>query len=94
VHAIRWRASDVFETILCMPNVNRRLQGQGIGFRTVIVFGGDDLNLRDIFQGLVQGDNARRLVTIVIGNQNSHAYPGKNVIVGAARVDLAQPFQY
>jgi hypothetical protein len=58
------------------------------------VFWRDDFNLGNIFQGLVQGDNARRLVTIVIGNQNSHAYPGKNVIVGAAWVDPAQPFQY
>jgi hypothetical protein len=58
------------------------------------VFGGDDFNLSNIFQGLVQGDNARRLVTIIIGNQNSHAYPGKNVIVGAAWEDLAQPIQY
>jgi hypothetical protein len=68
-------ASDVLETILSLPDIDGGIEGQGIGFGTVVVFWCDDLNLSHGFQRLVQGDNAWGQISVVIGNQNSHAHP-------------------
>ena len=50
--------------------VQRRIQCQGVGFGTVIVFGRDDFDIGNVFQRLVQGDDAGGLVAVVVRNQN------------------------
>ena len=49
------------------------MQGQGIRFRAVVLLGCHHLHSPKVTQDFVQGHDAGRLVTIVVGDQNVHA---------------------
>ena len=49
------------------------MEGERVGLGTVVVFGSHHLHISQVFQCLVQGDDAGRLIAIVIGEQYFHA---------------------
>jgi len=72
VHAIGGRAIDIAKAIAGAVHVQRRMQGECVGLGAVVVLRGDHLDFAEVLDRLVKGDDAGRLVAVVVGKQYFH----------------------
>ena len=78
MNAVRRGAIYIAKAIGGAVDIQRRIQGQCVGFCAVIHLGRDHLDLGYVLQRFVQSDQACSLETVVIGNKYFHGL----VIVG------------
>ena len=72
VYTVRGCAVDVAEPVFGPVNVQRGVQGQGIGFGAVVVLWGHHFNIGNGLECRVQGDDAVGPKAIVVGDQDFH----------------------
>ena len=72
MHAIGRGAVDVTEPIGGALHVQRRMQRQRVGLGAVVEFRRNHLHIGHVAQRLIQRNNALRLVTVVIAQQDFH----------------------
>ncbi len=72
MHAVGGRAVDVAKAIGRRVHIQRRMQRQRIRFGAVVVLGRHHLHLGQILERFIQRDDARRLVTVVVGDEDFH----------------------
>ena len=82
MHTVGRRAVDITKAIAGPLNIQRRMQGQGIRFGTVVVLGCYHLDLGNLLDRLIKRRNAWRLKTVVVANQNFHETTCNLWIVG------------
>ena len=68
MHAVRRGSVNVPEAIGALVNIQRRMQGQRIGFGTIVVLRRNHLDVSMCFEGLIQCHDARGLIAIIITN--------------------------
>ena len=72
MYTIGRRAIDVLKTISRLMHIQRRMHGQCIRFRAIVVLRRNDAHIGHIVQSFVQSFYAWGLVAIVVTNQDFH----------------------
>ena len=72
MHAIGRCAVDIAKAVGCGLYVHRRMQGQRVRFRAVVLLGRHHLDICNGFKRLVQSNDAAGLIAIIVTNQNFH----------------------
>ena len=73
VHTVSGRAIDVAKPVVGPVHIQRRVQGQGIGFGAVVVLWGHHFDIGHVLERVVQGHNALGPKAIVVGDQDFHS---------------------